>query len=328
MDRRRAKSQRLSRRHPLFVNVSRNAAATILAGSVLAVTLVSRVAQTPIGYGPTFLLLCAFAAWFVGNRFAVILGIFITAIQIVSGQMIDLRTANITEIVDLSFQLGSSLTVILMLGVARVALEIEWRTARIDPLTGAINRNAFFEAMEEEAKKASMAVLIFADLDGLKKLNDTWGHEQGDEALKNFSKSVRAAIRKDDLFARIGGDEFVVFLNVRDLPAAYAVADRLDQVINHARSGSEVALTCSLGVLILPRGSTSIDAELREADSLMYRAKHHRSGSAVALSAVNYPVQHAPFAKSGRFPPLGTPSIRSIERPLGSPRAEGVAVST
>ncbi len=246
-------------------------------------------------YGPTYLLICAFAAWFVGNRFAVILGLFIVAVQSSSGQLINLHTAMPSDIIDLLFQLGSAAAVILMLGVARVALEIEWRFARIDPLTGALNRAAFFEAIEKRATQTGMAVLIFADLDGLKQLNDNLGHERGDDALRTFAERVRGSIRSDDLFARIGGDEFVIFFKVNALSEANLVAERLNKALNLDARRSDTDLACSLGILVLPHGSKNIDAEFGKADALMYQAKRQRSGAVMAVSRDDNGPQVVPF---------------------------------
>lgn len=169
-----------------------------------------------------------------------------------------------------------------MLGVARVALEIEWRHARVDPLTGALNRKAFFEVIGSQANNDSLSVLIFADLDGLKRLNDKLGHEKGDDAIRSFADSIRSSIRKHDVFARIGGDEFVIYLNVGDVTAAQTVAERLNNVLNF-QPDDKTKLKCSLGILLLPSGSNSIDAELRQADALMYDAKRSQAGYSIAM---------------------------------------------
>lgn len=269
---------------PLFIDVPRGIASLVLGAIALLVILVDQSTDLAISYAPLYLLLCAFGAWFVGSNYAILLGLFIATIQALNGNLIDHRVAPVAEAIDLAFRFGSVLAVILMLGVARAALEIEWRFARMDPLTGALNRKAFFEAIKAEAGRSGMSVLIFADLDGLKRLNDKVGHEKGDESLCAFASLVRKSIRKGDLFARVGGDEFVIYLNVQNLAAAKIVAARLNRVLNVEGAPSEDRLRCSLGILVLPEGSKNIDAELRQADSLMYQAKRERAGSAMALS--------------------------------------------
>lgn len=293
------------------MQVPKTLAASSLAASALITILASYSAPT-IGFGPFFLLICAFGAWFVGNRFAVSLGLFIASIQILNGHAVSLQHGPIV----MALQLCSVLAVVLMLGVARAALEIEWRFARVDPLTGALNRKAFFEAVEHETGQTGISVLVFADGDGLKRLNDRFGHEAGDEALRDFADRVRKAIRKGDVFARIGGDEFVIFLRVRDRVAAELVAQRLNRALNQASPIGEIKLKCSLGVLVLPAGSRSIDAELKQADALMYHAKRNGIGLMMAISVKGDMQELMPFAQGFNSAGQQRAEVRSVERSI------------
>jgi len=277
IDRRQAHFRAFKLERPLFMQVPRGLAAPVILGCALIAILASRAVPT-VEFGPFFLLICAFGAWFVGNRFAVSLGLI--------AALVENRSAHATllhgSLVVTTLQLCSALAVVLMLGVARAALEIEWRLARIDQLTGALNRKAFFEAVADQAGQPGTVVLIYADVDGLKCLNDRLGHEAGDEGLVDFANRVRGAIRKSDVFARIGGDEFVVYLRVHDATAAVIVANRLNRALNIDLVAGDNKLRCSLGVLVLPTGSRSIDAELKQADALMYHAKQDRIGLLMA----------------------------------------------
>jgi len=280
-----------------------------LAGCALITIFASHTAST-ISFGPFFLLICAFGAWFVGNRFAILLGLFIVSIQILNGHAMSLHATPIV----MALQFCSALVVVLMLGVARAALEIEWKFARVDPLTGALNRKAFFEAVADETRQKGITVLVFADVDGLKHINDRLGHEAGDKALRDFADRVRKAVRKDDVFARIGGDEFVIFLRVRDTAAAELVAQRLNRVLNLDPLEGETKLKCSLGVLVLPAGSRSIDAELKQADTLMYHAKRARIGLMMAISVKGDMQELMPFAPSANSAGQQRAAVRSTER--------------
>src|SRR3546814_20825784 len=82
--------------------------------------------------------------------------------------------------------------------------------------------------------RSGWSALIYADLDGLKQLNDQQGHDRGDESLKAFAGTVRRTIREGDVLARMGGDEFVIFMKLRDEEAGQAVARRLHQEIGRA----------------------------------------------------------------------------------------------
>lgn len=277
IDRRREKTRTFRPGLPLFMQVPKPLAGIGLAGSAYIAVLASHSAPS-VAFGPFFILICAFGAWFVGNLFALVLGLFVVSVQILTEHAIALHSGPLV----MALQLFSALAVVLMLGVARAALETEWRFARVDPLTGALNRKAFFEAIEKEKGLPGPAALVFADVDGLKRLNDLAGHEAGDEALRDFSARVRRAVRKDDIFARIGGDEFVVFLKVCDLRAADIVAQRLHSTLNLDHEGCNTKLRCSLGILVLPAGSKSIDSELKQADALMYEAKRAQKGLVIA----------------------------------------------
>ena len=286
-------------------------AATTLAGCALFAILAHHAAPA-IGFGPFFLLICAFGAWFVGNRFAVLLGLFIAVVQAKTGNAVAFDGGPVV----MALQFCSALAVVLMLGVARAALEIEWRFARVDPLTGALNRKAFFEAVESETRQPGTTVLLFVDVDGLKRVNDRLGHKAGDESLQDFADRVRKTIRKSDVFARIGGDEFVIYLRVRDLAAADLVAQRLNIALNIEFKETETILKCSIGALVLPAGSRSIDAELKQADSLMYYAKREKLGLAMAISVKGDLQQLIPLAPSVNFDGQQRAAVRSNEREI------------
>ena len=309
VERRKAKTRAFRFRQPLFMQIPKTLAASLLAGCALIAIFASHAIPT-VAFGPFFLLICAFGAWFVGNQFAVLLGLFIAFIQILNGHALYLQDGPVVS----AMKFCSVVAVVLMLGVARAALEIEWRFARVDPLTGALNRKAFFEAIAREAGQTGMTVLVYADIDGLKRLNDRHGHEAGDKALRDFADRVRKTIRKDDVFARLGGDEFVIFLRVHDTAAAELVAQRLHGVLNLDPGAGGAKLKCSLGVLVLPAGSRSIDAELKQADTLMYHAKRDRTGLMMATSVKGDMQELIPSAPTDNAAGQRRSSVRSTER--------------
>jgi diguanylate cyclase (GGDEF)-like protein len=157
--------------------------------------------------------------------------------------------------------------------------------ARVDPLTGVLNRRGLEERMESELSRAqreqaSLAVALF-DLDHFKAVNDLHGHEIGDRVLTWLGVVLQEQVRGVDIVARSGGEEFVVILPGEDLGAACAFAERVRCALNdrgpqsrRARSGVEdgLELTVSGGVaaaIAPPDGHALIEA----ADRAMYRAK-------------------------------------------------------
>lgn len=277
-----AKPYRLGQ--PLFVHIKRDLASLVAGCCALFAIGASHLYFREIVFGPIFLLICALSAWFVGARFAVMLLLYISGMEYFAGHLSYRHDEGIFSYVDLIIRLGSAFAIILMLGVAREALEIEWRYARIDPLTGALTRKAFFETIEADKSEHGPTVLVFADINGLKQVNDQIGHKAGDEALRTFAEQVTRVIRKNDLFARIGGDEFVIACKVRDRWAAHVIAQRLDNAVNVEQAEGSAHLTCSFGILALPDGLRTIDDELKLADKLMYFAKKQKAGAVVGVS--------------------------------------------
>ncbi len=170
----------------------------------------------------------------------------------------------------------------LMMRIKHVKLQEKLRTISItDELTGLLNRRGFFALAEQQLKvlsraKMSMA-LLFGDLDGLKAINDTWGHQQGDLALIAMADIFRQTFRESDIIARMSGDEFAALLvdtPEKDIPI---VSDRLYQNIAsfNEHGGAAFTLSISTGVSqACPESrSCSIDELLKEADERMYRNK-------------------------------------------------------
>lgn len=295
---------------PFFVRTSKPAASCGLAIGALAAIAASDQYHALITFGPVFLMVCAMGAWFVSSRMGLLLLGYIATVEILSGRSGLVHLHSATALLDLAIRIGAGAAIIALVGIARIALEIEWKSARFDPLTGALSRKAFFEAVAAENGDGGEQVLIFADVDGLKGVNDRFGHKAGDEALRDFSARMRSAIRQGDLLARLGGDEFVILCKVRDRSAAKVLGQRIDRLVNRTRQAGDSALTCSLGILDLPEGSRNIDEELRQADRLMYFAKHQSLGLASAV-LLDGKIQHI------------SPQRPTCRRPMCRCRIEG-----
>jgi diguanylate cyclase (GGDEF)-like protein len=157
-----------------------------------------------------------------------------------------------------------------------------------DPLTGLPNRRMFHEHLTDSVRalagrRADPVGMMIVDLDGFKAVNDTLGHQAGDQLLQEVGHRLRAGIRDGDLAARLGGDEFAVLLpGVADLAAAAEVADRLADLIRQdfMLDVGAASVSASIG-LTLGRAGDADDELLRQADAAMYRAKSAGGGVAV-----------------------------------------------
>ena len=150
--------------------------------------------------------------------------------------------------------------------------------ARRDPLTGVLNRRGFHEALEAIAADPAGGryCVAFVDIDHFKAINDRYGHAAGDAALVAVADFLAAALRDEDVLARIGGEEFAVILPRTDLRGAVAAAERLRAGIRGlpiAALPDGVRITASVGVASSETVAGSVNAVLHAADAAMYEAK-------------------------------------------------------
>jgi diguanylate cyclase (GGDEF)-like protein len=155
-----------------------------------------------------------------------------------------------------------------------------------DELTGLYNRRGFFTLVDHLLKVAKRQgktfFLLYADLDNLKIVNDTFGHLEGDKALNDAAKILKDTFRESDIIARIGGDEFVVMPIGSDGTEVNVLLDRLQKKIDD-HNGKDVhryAFSLSIGVAAFdPLRPLSIDNLLSQADKSMYENKRNKKNN-------------------------------------------------
>lgn len=156
------------------------------------------------------------------------------------------------------------------------------KMAHSDPLTGIANRYSYnirMNSLLETSKKydQKMAVL-FLDLDRFKQVNDTFGHEAGDQLLIHMSDRIKSMLRNKDITARLGGDEFLITLtNIRHPREAFRLADRIIQSFSvpFIIAGHEIYMSTSIGISFFPEDGLDTDTLLRNADKAMYDSKQN-----------------------------------------------------
>lgn len=172
--------------------------------------------------------------------------------------------------------------------IVKAEQELE-RRAKLDPLTGLLNRAEIMHRLEAARSHPrrtgeGMAVL-FCDIDRLKPINDTFGHEAGDELIRIVAHRIQASVRTGDLAARVGGDEFLVLLTgISGLEDAVAAAEKIRSGVSAPISidGHTVHPSLSIGIAIVDP-TADISDLVRNADSAMYAAKRgHDDGIRVA----------------------------------------------
>lgn len=164
-----------------------------------------------------------------------------------------------------------------------------------DTLTGLFNRRRFHEELERwlthSRRYGTCGALLFIDLDKFKYVNDTFGHQVGDELLINISGELKKRLRQSDVLARLGGDEFAALLSHVDENQATHIAEQMVETV-HQRGmfthGHSTGVTASIGVAFFPRHSDTADALISCADQAMYHAKGKgRNGYSVFSAHMN-----------------------------------------
>lgn len=150
------------------------------------------------------------------------------------------------------------------------------RLAKTDALTQTHNRYFFMECLDAEVKRYyryhSVFSLIMFDLDYFKQINDTYGHQKGDEILIEVSRLVKQSLRDSDGLFRFGGEEFMVILPHTQLDEAYEIADRMRLLIEKSDFGLQTPTTISVGVVTFTDGD-SVDSVISKVDTLLYHSK-------------------------------------------------------
>lgn len=163
----------------------------------------------------------------------------------------------------------------------RKNLETElMKQAKEDGLTGACNRRCFYEFSGRELSRASRysepMVLLMIDIDHFKKINDTFGHANGDEALKKMVTTCKNMLRPFDIFGRIGGEEFCALLIKTDAGIGYQVAERLrkavEEIILPTQQGI-IRFTISIGGIAFSGSGQTLEQRMNQADKALYEAK-------------------------------------------------------
>jgi diguanylate cyclase (GGDEF)-like protein len=206
----------------------------------------------------------------------------------------DLASASVVQLLTTGAMgaVGAALGTLVLSWAARGARdkldEVEHR-AKHDPLTGLTNRAELFRELDESLMYASdndmVLGVLFLDLDRFKSVNDSLGHEVGDELLCIVADRLRSTVRNTDVVARLGGDEFVVLC--RGLLLGDSVIAMAKQILKRFRepislNGKEHLVSTSIGVAIAPPGDDRLSDELvSDADAAMYQAKRTKSGFAV-----------------------------------------------
>ena len=153
----------------------------------------------------------------------------------------------------------------------------------IDELTGLYNRRGFLAVTEQHVaairRDKKVPIVVYADLDGLKEINDSFGHHEGDRALAGAAEILKETFRSSDILARLGGDEFIVLAAIAQDESAESLTRRLQEQfsISNTLNGRPYDLSVSVGVAHFENGDRfSIEDLMAQADRAMYEDKRRK----------------------------------------------------
>lgn len=166
------------------------------------------------------------------------------------------------------------------------------KLAYIDPLTDAVNRRKFSELSEHELSRAlrykNNLSFLMLDIDNFKAINDTYGHDAGDSILKHFSSVCIDEIRELDVFARIGGEEFVIMLPETNQDGAYDFAERLRKKVSISKITIDktiITYSVSIGISVVTQKDKNMKPILKRADEALYEAKENGKNMTIICSS-------------------------------------------
>ncbi len=210
--------------------------------------------------------------------------------------------------------------------VQRRTREAAIRLSTVDSLTGLYNRAYFFNLVDREIQRSQRFnrgfCLLMMDLDGLKSINDRYGHYQGDLVLRSVAHVIRSGLRGVDVPARYGGDEFVALLPETDPSGAYVVAEKIRQVTSEMvvqSGGEQITTSLSIGVVSCPDDGHTADELMIAADKAMYSSKRLGKNRVVGYADPDPPTAPSPHSRRS---PTSTPGFRQFARhdePDGNP---------
>ncbi len=186
-------------------------------------------------------------------------------------------------------------TSIVLVARSMAAGEIAQRSqATIDPLTGLLNRRSLQDRVAQLTEQARVMgdgtslALVAGDIDHFKQVNDTHGHQRGDDVLRDVAYLIRKTVRRFELVYRMGGEEFLVLLPGHNLAEAGRVAERIRGAVEHGRPGG-VDVTMSLGAVEFGADGSDLPSLLARADEALYAAKREGRNRVVLAPEVKPP---------------------------------------
>lgn len=226
-----------------------------------------------------FLIPVALASWFVSERFGILICFVCAIVWFLVNQLRgETQLISYLPYWNSFIRLAFYLTISYLLAELYSTRQRERKLARTDHITGVPNRKLFVELASMELKKSRRYghpfTVAYIDLDNFKNINDYGGYKVGDHVLQIVGQTIKNTVRETDIAARIGGDEFIIFLPGLAYEPAQIVIDRVRSILLETMDKNLWPVTFSIGVITYINAPESIDEIIEKSDYLMYCIKN------------------------------------------------------
>lgn len=225
-----------------------------------------------------YLIPICIVTWYIGEIPGIVAADISAGVYLAS-DLINKRTQNygIVDIWNAIMFLAFFTIVVIILSRLKKTLIREKNLARIDFLTDIYNLKGFYDYGVREVDKCRRYLrpisVAYIDCDNFKQINDTYGHQTGDELLKVIAATIVDNVRMTDLAARLGGDEFAIMLSETGQEAVKTVIERVRKNLQGNVQNKNWPVTFSIGVVIFNNAPETLDEAVKKADELMYKVK-------------------------------------------------------
>ncbi|UCD34981.1 MAG: GGDEF domain-containing protein [Nitrospiraceae bacterium] len=254
---------------------------TVLLTSVALVGIlgtIDHLTGPELSFSVFYTLPIVVATWFAGRG----AGVFISIMAALTWLYADIGAGHeyshtVIPLWNSFVRLAFFIIITILLSIVRKTLEMEKSLAYTDYLTGLKNSRAFYEQVEAEVARSRRSgkpfTIAYFDLDNFKEVNDSRGHEAGDEALRVVASVIRNNLRRSDAVSRLGGDEFAGLFPEADSAGAEVILKNLSAALGASMREHKVPVTFSIGAVTFVRPLDSPKDMIRTVDELMYEVK-------------------------------------------------------
>jgi len=265
---------------------------------VVCVALVAGLAVTDQYYGQNFSTALFYVipilagTWYVGRSAGMVIALLSGTGLLITDWALKSGHHAVMEFWNAAFPFFFFVMLVLLVSLLKQAFAREEELSRVDPLTGLYNRRHFSELAAGEIERAKRygrpLSLAYIDLDNFKTVNDTLGHEAGDEVLTTIARVFGESLRSTDIIGRFGGDEFTIMLPEAGASAAATAVSKLMDGVTESMTGNGWPVTMSLGLVTYEVAPPGLEEIVKEADTLMYSVKDGSKDS-VAQKVIDEP---------------------------------------